>query len=90
MVNRIFIAMLQRKSLASKYYDASFQKPIHDSDKKNQVTIRFCPRVPRLPPSPFSVKFCFVFKELSTVAIYIACKCPAPFFLNFRIRPWAV
>ena len=40
MVNRIFIAMLQRKSLASKYYDASFQKPIHDSDKKNQVTWR--------------------------------------------------
>ena len=38
MVNRIFIAMLQRKSLASKYYDANFQKPIHDSDKKNQVT----------------------------------------------------
>ena len=26
MVNRIFIAMLQRKSLANKYYDANFKE----------------------------------------------------------------
>ena len=64
MVNRIFIAMLQRKSLASKYYDANFQKPIHDSDKKNQVTWR-SDRVlsegTTPPPFPFfsEILFCF-------------------------------
>ena len=87
----------------SQYYSASlWQASIMMLIFRNQFMIRikkirwrdvpigFCPRVPRLPPSPFSVKFCFVFEELSSVAIYIACKCPAPFFVNFRIRPRAV